>query len=321
MAKILVYIEQRNGKIKKSSLEAVKSASGLAQSMNATAEAIVLGNQVEDIESIGGYGVTKVAHLKHADLEYYSPSAYNKELVKFINENGFDVVLLAATSLGKDLAPHIAAKIDAGIAMDCTALNVEGNDIVASRPVYAGKAIISVKINSPKKVFALRPNIFPTGIPTDTKAEVSVVTPASINLSVKVIDIKRSEGKIDVAEAEIIVSGGRGIKGPEHFHLVEELAQALGAATGASRAVVDAGWRPHAEQVGQTGKTVSPNLYIALGISGAIQHIAGMRSSKYIVAINKDKDAPIFQIADYGIVGDVFEVVPKLIEEVKKIKS
>ncbi|MFA5804384.1 MAG: electron transfer flavoprotein subunit alpha/FixB family protein, partial [Melioribacteraceae bacterium] len=218
-------------------------------------------------------------------------------------------------------APRVAVKIDSGLAMDCILLNCESNDIIATRPIYAGKALIEVKLTSPKKVFALRPNVFNPGIPTDKKAVVSVANVDSPNLNVRVVDIKKSEGKIDVAEADIIVSGGRGMKGPEHFKLVEDLAEVLGAASGASRAVVDAGWRPHSEQVGQTGKTVSPNLYIALGISGAIQHLAGMRSSKYIVAINKDKDAPIFQVADYGIAGDIFEVVPAMIEEIKKIKS
>jgi electron transfer flavoprotein alpha subunit len=222
--------------------------------------------------------------------------------------------------MGKDLAPRIAAKLDAGIAVDCIALNVEAGEIMATRPIYAGKALMDVKINSAKKVFALRPNVFSAGTPLDQKAEVSVESVDAPNLNVKNVEIKKAAGKLDVAEADIIISGGRGMKGPEHFGMIEELADVLGAATGASRAVVDAGWRPHAEQVGQTGKTVSPTLYIALGISGAIQHLAGMRSSKYIVAVNKDKDAPIFQIADYGIVGDIFEVVPKLIEEVKKIK-
>jgi electron transfer flavoprotein alpha subunit len=321
MAKILVYIEQRNGLIKKSSFEAAKTASDLALKLSTTAEAVIIGNEIANLDMIGGYGIKKINFLKHSDLQNYSSSAYNECLVKFISDNGFDIIIMAATSLGKDLAPHVAAKLDAGLAMDCVGLTLENNDIIALRPVYAGKAIINVKINSHIKVFVLRPNIFSAGEPSNTNAEVLIVNLETVNLSVRVVDIKKSEGKLDVAEADIIISGGRGMKGPEHFHLIEELAQTLGAASGASRAVVDAGWRPHSEQVGQTGKTVSPNLYIAIGISGAIQHLAGMRSSKYIVAINKDKDAPIFQVADYGIVGDIFEVLPKLIEEVKKIKS
>lgn len=318
--KILVFIEQRNGKIKKSSLEAVKTASDIAQKLSGSVEAISIGNEIENLENIGGFGAGKVTHFQNADLENYSPSAYADIIAKYSTENNIDLFFFSASSMGKDLAPRVAVKTDSGLAMDCILLNCESDEIIATRPIYAGKTLIDVKLTSPKKVFALRPNVFNPGIPTDKKAEVSVVNIDSPNLSVKVVDIKKSEGKLDVAEADIIVSGGRGMKGPEYFKLVEDLAQVLGAASGASRAVVDAGWRPHSEQVGQTGKTVSPNLYIALGISGAIQHLAGMRSSKYIVAINKDKDAPIFQVADYGIAGDVFEVVPAMIEEIKKIK-
>jgi len=319
--KILVFIEQRNGLIKKPSFEAAKTAADLAVKLSGTVESVTVGNEIEGLEKVGSYGVAKVTHFKNSDLANYSPSAYAELITKFVNENGFDILLFGATSMGKDLAPRVSAKLDAGLAIDCVALNADGNDIVATRPIFAGKALVDVKITSPKKVFALRPNVFNPGVPSDAKADLSVVNVDAPNLNVKVTEIKKSEGKLDVAEADIIVSGGRGMKGPEHFHLVEELSQILGAATGASRAVVDAGWRPHGEQVGQTGKTVSPTLYIALGISGAIQHLAGMRSSKYIVAVNKDKDAPIFQIADYGIVGDLFEVVPAMIEEIKKIKS
>lgn len=319
--KIVVFIEQRSGQIKKSSLEAAKAAAGLASQLSGSLEAVAIGNQINDLSVVGKYGVSKVTLLQNPDLDNYSPSAYSDLLVKFVNDNAIDIIIFANSALGKDLAPHLSAKIDAGLAMDCIALNVSGDKIIATRPIYAGKALLDVNIISPKKVYTLRPNVFNPGALVDSAAEVSIVSIASVNLNVKLTEMKKAEGKLDVAEADIIVSGGRGMKGPEHFHYVEELAALLGGASGASRAVVDAGWRPHGEQVGQTGKTVSPNLYIALGISGAIQHLAGMRSSKYIVAINKDKDAPIFQIADYGIVGDIFEVVPKLIEEVKKIKS
>lgn len=318
MAKFLVFIEQRNGQIKKSSYEAAKVAAETSSKLGGTVEAIAVGGEISNLDLLGGYGVSKVNHLKNDLLNEYSPSAYAEVIVNFAAENGFEIIFFAASAMGKDLAPRVSAKLDAGLAVDCVTLTVEGTDIIATRPVYAGKALVDLKVTSPKKVFALRPNVFSAGAPSDAKAEISVVTVAAPNLNVKVVEVKKSEGKIDVAEADIIVSGGRGMKAPEHFAMIEELSQLLGAAVGASRAVVDAGWRPHAEQVGQTGKVVSPTLYIALGISGAIQHLAGMRSSKYIVAINKDKDAPIFQIADYGIVGDVFEVMPKLIEEVKK---
>ncbi|NMB82867.1 MAG: electron transfer flavoprotein subunit alpha/FixB family protein [Ignavibacteria bacterium] len=319
--KILVFIEQRNSQIKKASFEAAKTAHDLSSKLSLEAEAVVIGNDINNLESIGNYGINKVKHFKNPDLLSYSPSAYTKILNEYAEESGASIIIVPNTSLGKDLAPRVSAKLDAGLAMDCIALDVQSKEIIATRPIYAGKVLLDVKLSSPVKIFTLRPNIFPATVVGDSKAEVSITNVDNPDLSTKVIEIKKSEGKLDVAEAEIIVSGGRGMKGPEHFKLIDDLAEILGAAVGSSRAVVDAGWRPHSEQVGQTGKTVSPTLYIALGISGAIQHLAGMRSSKFIVAINKDKDAPIFQIADYGIVGDVFEIVPAMIEEIKKIKS
>ncbi len=318
--KILVFIEQRNGRIKKSSIEAVKVASDLASKISYSVQAVAIGNEIEGLAELGGYGASNVMHYKNPSLENYSTSAYTEIAANYAKEIDAEIFLFANTSLGKDLAPHVAVKIDAGITTDVIALEYH-NDIVATRPVYAGKALIDVKITSSKKIFTLRPNVFNPGTSNGNSAEINVVNVENPNLAAKVIELKKSDGKLDVAEADIIVAGGRGMKGPEHFKLIEDLADVLGAATGASRAVVDAGWRSHGEQVGQTGKTVSPNLYIALGISGAIQHLAGMRSSKYIVAVNKDKDAPIFQIADYGIVGDVFDIVPPLIEEIKKVKS
>jgi electron transfer flavoprotein alpha subunit len=320
MTKILAFIEQRSGQIKKSSLEVAKTAADLSQKLNGSVEALCIGNDVNSLDSIGGYGISKVNFIKNSNLENYS-SAYTDLVVNFINQNNFDVIIFSATSLGRDLAPKVSAKLDCGIAVDCVELNISDNKIIATRPIYAGKALMDVTINSDKKIFTLRPNVFSAGVPTENKAEINFINAEFQEPKVKVVEIKKSEGKLDVAEADIIVSGGRGMKGPEHFKMIEELADLLGGAVGASRAVVDAGWRPHSEQVGQTGKTVSPTLYFALGISGAIQHLAGMRSSKYIVAVNKDKDAPIFQAADYGIVGDVFEIVPALIEEIKKIKS
>jgi electron transfer flavoprotein alpha subunit len=223
--------------------------------------------------------------------------------------------------MGKDVSPRVAARLEAGLAVDCTNLRLNSGEIIATRPVYAGKAYIDIKINSAIKIYSLRPNVFK---PEKTGAGNVSVEKLNISFEDKdfasqVREVVVSSEKLDVAEADIVVSGGRGLKGPENFYLVEDLAKVLGGAAGASRAVVDAGWRPHGDQVGQTGKTVSPKLYIACGISGAIQHLAGMSSSKCIVAINKDKDAPIFQIADYGIVGDVFEILPVLTEELKKV--
>ncbi len=318
--KILVFIEQRNGTIKKSSFEACRTSANLAKQLGFEVEALVIGSNVESLESIGNYGVTKVTHYKNGQLLNYSNSAYADILANHFSSSSADVLIISNTSLGKDIAPFASVKADAGLLMDCISLKVDSNEIIATRPVYAGKSLIECKITSAKKVFTLRPNVFGLGEPESVQAQVEVKSVDNPNLKTKVVEIKKSEGKLDVAEAEIIVSGGRGMKGPENFGLIEDLADILGGAVGASRAVVDAGWRPHGEQVGQTGKTVSPNLYVACGISGAIQHLAGMSSAKYIVAINKDKDAPIFSIADYGIAGDVFEILPVLTEEIKKVK-
>lgn len=319
--KVLVYIEQRSGQIKKASYEAVKVGSEIAAKLGFESEAILIGADVETPESIGKFGILKCVYFKNNELGNYSSSAYTAIVEKHVNENGADIIIFPNSSMGKDLAPRLAAKLNCGIAVDVIGLDYENNEIIATRPVYAGKALMDVKISSPRKIFTLRPNVFSLGEPTDQSAEVEIKEVESPNLNVKVIELKKSDGKLDVAEAETIVAGGRGLKEADNFKMIEELADELNAAVGASRAVVDAGWRPHSEQVGQTGKTVSPTLYVAVGISGAIQHLAGMRSSKYIVAINKDAEAPIFQVADYGIAGDAFEIMPALIEEIKKVKS
>lgn len=316
--KILVFIEQRDGQIKKASFEAASAAKNIADQLNSEVEAVVIGSEVAGADDIGKYGITNVTHIKNADLGNYSTSAYSKLLSDYAEEVNADTIFIANTAMGKDLAPFVAVNLNAGIAIDCTALTVDDGNITATRPVYAGKALIDVQLSSDKKIFTLRPNVFPPEVKGEEKANVTIKEVDSVDLSSKVVEMKKASDKLDVAEANIIVSGGRGMKGPENYVMLEELAGLLGAAVGASRAAVDAGWRPHSDQVGQTGKTVSPSLYIAVGISGAIQHLAGMSSSKYIVAINKDKDAPIFQYADYGIAGDLFEIVPAMIEELKK---
>ncbi|MHB9010762.1 MAG: electron transfer flavoprotein subunit alpha/FixB family protein, partial [Ignavibacteriaceae bacterium] len=275
-----------------------------------------------NINDISKYGISRVLHYKNESLTNYSASAYTDLVYEAVKETDAEYLIFGDTALGKDLAPRIGARIDAGCIMDIVSNDFTGDSPVFTRPVYAGKALIDVKFNSDKKIVTIRPNVFKAQIsevPQELKIETRDVS--NPNLKTKVVEYKKSEGKLDVAEADIIVSGGRGLKAPENFNLVENLADVLGAAVGASRAAVDAGWRPHREQVGQTGKTVSPSLYIACGISGAIQHLAGMSSSKYIVAINKDKDAPIFTVADYGIAGDVFEILPALTEEIKKAKA
>lgn len=320
--KILALAEQRDGQLKKSAFEVTKAARDIADKLHAELVTLVIGSGIESIApQLGGYGTQRVIVVDDSRLQYYSTTAFTAIVTEIANSENADVLFLPASQMGKDLAPRVAVRLEAGLAADCVSLKVEGGEIIATRPVYAGKALTDVRVTTAKKIFTLRPNVFTAG---SSNGLTPTVEKASIKLTdgdfrSRVVGTTVATGRPDVTEAAIIVSGGRGLKGPEHFHLIEELADALGAAVGASRAVVDAGWRPHDEQVGQTGKTVSPTLYVACGISGAVQHLAGMSSSKYIVAINKDKDAPIFQVADYGIVGDLFEIVPALTQEVKKL--
>jgi electron transfer flavoprotein alpha subunit len=318
---ILAVLEQREGSLKRSAFEVVNKAANLAKELNTIAEAVVVGDTINNLNEISKYGIQKITHLKNSELANYSSSGYTEAISNLAKESDFNILILSNTALGKDLAPHLSIKLDAACVVDCIKISVSGNDIICTRPTYAGKALVDLKLLSNKKVITIRPNVFKAQVTENSNPpEIVVKDITSANLRSKVTEFKKSEGKLDVSEADIIVSGGRGMKGPENFHLIEELAETLGAAVGASRAVVDAGWRPHSEQVGQTGKTVSPTLYIACGISGAIQHLAGMSSSKFIVAINKDKDAPIFNVADYGITGDLFEILPALTSEIKKVK-
>lgn len=320
--KIIAVLEQRDGQIKKASFEAASVSYNLAKELNTSAVAVVVGGDIQNINEVGKYGISTIVHFKNESLNAYSTSAYADLISEYINTADAEYIILPHTSLGRDLAPFIAVKAGAGIVTDCTAINVKEGELQATRPVYAGKAVTEVKFKSSRKVITIRPNVFKASSEESSASpSVEVKEAASPNLKSRVVETKTSAGKLDVAEADVIVSGGRGLKSPENFKMIEDLASALGAAVGASRAVVDAGWRPHREQVGQTGKTVSPSLYVACGISGAIQHLAGMSSSKYIVAINKDKEAPIFSVADYGIAGDIFEILPVLTEEIKKIKS
>jgi len=319
---IIAIAEQRNGEIKKASFETIKKAREVADQIGGTFKALIIGNAVNDAaKELGKYGADTVITVNNEKLEHYSTTGYTKVVSEIIKKENAGTVFLPATAMGKDLAPCVAVRVDGAVATDCTDLKIDNGDMIATRPVYAGKALIEVKVDAPVKIFTLRPNVFAAGEPSDNEAtiEEASIEISDDDLKSKVVKLSEtSKGKLDVTEADIIVSGGRGLKSPDNFSLVEELADVLGAAVGASRAVVDAGWRPHDEQVGQTGKTVSPALYIAVGISGAVQHLAGMSSSKYIVAINKDKDAPIFQVADYGIVGDALEVTPALKDELKK---
>jgi len=320
--KILAYIETRDGVLKKNAFETVTAARELGATMGGAFTCLVVGDSVSRAaEELVPYGAADVIVVESPELATYATGAVATAIAEVARHEGSTVVLMANTSRGKDLAPRVAVKLEAGLAPDVVSLRSTDGEVVATRPVFAGKALVDVRISTPTKVFSLRPNVFTARLseaPSQATRQVEVsFTPS--DFATRVVEIRVNTGSKDVAEADIIVSGGRGFKGPENFHLVESLAEELGAAVGASRAVVDAGWRPHSEQVGQTGKTVSPSLYIACAISGAVQHLAGMSSSKYIVAINKDKDAPIFSVADYGIVGDVFEVLPLLTSAVRTL--
>lgn len=324
MTAILAVTEQRDGAVRKVSREVVWAARQLADQLGGTVDALVLGGPGVNVAAaqLGHAGADRVLVAAEAAFARYAPDGYSATVAACARAGSYAAVVVAATATGKDLAPRIAALLDAPLASDVTALGVKNGSVTAARPVYAGKAIQRVAFEGSPAVVSLRPNTFVVGAAGKSGA-IEQVTVASVPARAVVKDVTAAEqGRLDVAEADIVVAGGRGLKGPEHFQLVEDLAKAFGnAAVGASRAVVDAGWRPHAEQVGQTGKTVSPTLYVALGISGAIQHLAGMRTAKVIVAVNRDKDAPIFKAADYGIVGDLFEIVPRFTEEVRKAKA
>jgi len=314
----LAVLEQRDGVLRKISHEVVTAAQRLGGGVEAV---VCAAGAVQGADQAGKYGADKIVTLTNPAFAKYAPEACAQALADRAKQGGYRTIVFAASATGKDLAPRVAAKLGVAVAADITDLAADGGGVVVTRPVYAGKALLTVKVASQPAVLSLRPNVFtPVERPKAGAAEtVAVTVPAG---RVVVREIKAAPaGTLDVAEAQVIISGGRGLKEPANFKVLEELARAFGgqAAVGASRAVVDAGWRAHADQVGQTGKTVSPSLYIAVGISGAIQHLAGMRTSKVIVAINKDKDAPIFKVADYGVVGDLFEIVPKLTEEIRKL--
>jgi electron transfer flavoprotein alpha subunit len=322
MAGILVFIEQRNGSLRKASLEALSEAKRLASAASLPINAVLVGHGIGTrAAELGKYGAGKVFVADEEKLARYSAEGYAAAVRAAVEKCEPGAVFMAATALGRDLSGRLAARLGWGCLADAVKLSMEGSAVVATRPVYSGKALATADGAGKPVVVTLRPNVFPAEA-DDGKADVEALPQVSGALRAVVKEILAKEGgELDVAEADVIVSGGRGIKGPENFALIRDLAKLLGAAVGASRAVVDAGWIDHAHQVGQTGKVVSPSLYIACGVSGAIQHLAGMSSSKVIVAINKDPEAPIFKVADYGIVGDLFQVVPAFTDEVRKLKA
>jgi electron transfer flavoprotein alpha subunit len=321
MAYVLVVLEQRDGKIKRVGHEALAAARTLADAAGGEVHGLVIGGGSVDADGLGAFGADRVTRVADAAAELYQAESYAETVAAVARADDCTTVLLSATAQGKDLGPRVAAKLDCPLAADVTAIQHDGN-VIVTRPVYSGKATYTICVTAPRVVISVRPNAY-APVASDkagTVSEGSLSAGRDTRAVTKAIE-QPERAALDVAEASIVVSGGRGLKEAEHFKLVEDLADVLGGAVGASRAVVDAGWRPHSEQVGQTGKTVSPSLYFALGISGAVQHLAGMRTAKVIVAINKDADAPIFKVADYGIVGDLFEIVPRLTDEIRALKE
>lgn len=317
---VFVITEQRDGEFRKVSYEAVSEGRRLADGLSTEVTAAVLGSGIEGIAAeLGKYGADKVLVADDTSLADYNTDAYTNVLAQFIQAQDPVLIIMGATMQGKDLAGRLAARLDAGVAMDCVAIKLENGQLIYTRPMFGGKVVADVEIEGSPQIVAIRPNVMSI---TETSREGTIEKPAFDAGEVKTTVLEKSMetgDKVELTEADIVVSGGRGTGG--NFAEVEELAAALGGAVGASRSAVDEGWRPHSDQVGQTGKVVSPTMYVACGISGAIQHLAGMSTSKYIVAINKDPEAPIFSKADFGIVGDLFEIVPAITAEVKKIQG
>lgn len=319
MAGVLVFCEVMDGKLKKASREALSIGRKLAEAAGGDLVAFAAGADAAGAAADAGkYGAKK---LYTASIDAYTTESYTAALQKAVEQAQPSVLLLGGTSNGRDLAPRLAARLNAGVASDVDRLEWTDGKLRARRPVYAGRAFATVEVAGPVAIATTRPNAFPAEENGGGAAEVVSIA-SDVTGRVKVVETKTPEaGEMSLAEADIIVSGGRGLKEAANFSLVRDLAHAIGGAVGASRATVDAGWIDHQHQVGQTGRVVSPNLYIAAGVSGAIQHLAGMSSSKHIIAINKDPEAPIFRIADLGIVGDLFQILPALTEEVKKAKA
>jgi electron transfer flavoprotein alpha subunit len=320
---ILVYAETWDGKFKKPSFEAMTYAFDLAKTTNDTVTAVVVGTVSDDeLKRAGEYGCTKVLHANNGKYATFCPSAYTAVIADAATTENAKTIVFSQTYSGKSVAPRLAARLKAGLVSGAIAEPSSMNPFTVRKKCFSSKGYTDVQVSSDIKIIAVFPNAYHITA-NSVSSTVQVINPAIADtlFNVKVNEVKHTSGKIALTEAEIVVSGGRGLKGPENWGMIEELADLLGAATACSKPVADMGWRPHHEHVGQTGITISPNLYIAIGISGAIQHLAGISSSKVIVVINPDKEAPFFKIADYGIVGDAFQVVPKLIEAVKQLKS
>jgi electron transfer flavoprotein alpha subunit len=327
MATTFAFAESRGGELRKVAFEAVTAARQAADaSGGGEVHALVIGPADNPglAEQLGRYGADVVISVQHPALERYSPEVFAATAAEQLRKGGYRAGFFSASGQGRDLAPRVAAKLGVSLASDITAFELQGDAVTARHPAYTGKVIVSLRLVGSPALLSLRPGaVAAVEQPRSTRVETAApaMDPGTAKVVVKEL-VQTAALQLDLGEAPVIVSGGRGLRAAENFKLVEDLAAAFGnAAVGATRAVTDDGWRPATDQIGQTGRLVSPDLYIAVGISGAIQHLAGMRTAKTIVAINKDKDAPIFRIADYGIVGDLFEVVPRLTEEIRKVRS
>jgi electron transfer flavoprotein alpha subunit len=327
MANVFAFVETRGTDVRKVGLEAVTAARMLAdKSGGGEVHALVLGPPgiAAKAGQIGQYGADVVIVVEHAGLANYSPEVATATVADRVKSGGYRAAVFSTTAQGRDLAPRVAARLDVSVVTDVLSFEIEGDSIVVRHPMNIGKVVATIAIAAKPAVIAMRPNVI-APVQSAKAGRVENAQPAidPASTRVKVTETRQGGGgKLDLAEAPVVIAGGRGLKAAENFKLVEDLAAAFGnAAVGATRAVTDDGWRPHSDQIGQTGRLVSPQLYIAVGISGAVQHLAGMRTSKTIVAVNKDKDAPIFKVADYGIVGDVFEVIPALTEAVREAKK
>jgi electron transfer flavoprotein alpha subunit len=323
MSDILVFIENRDGIIKKASMEALSTANLLAQTAKGKVSALIIGKNSDGlVAAVKEYGPDTIYTIDSAEADIYNPEIYKNIVLKAVESAKPKLVLAAHTSMASDFLPLSAASLGAGMLTDCIEVKIDGGNFKAKKPIYAGKVIAEFEFSSDICFLTIRPNVFKAEKkPKESKIEILAISIDKSKIKATLRGTVKSEAEqLDVSEADVIVSGGRGVKGPEGFQPLHDLAKLLNGAVGASRAAVDSGWIGHPHQVGQTGKTVLPNLYIACGISGKIQHLAGMSSSKHIIAINKDPEAPIFSLCDLGIIGDLFKVIPAAVEEIKKRK-
>ena len=317
---VLIFLDQSEGHIKKSSFEAASYGAKVAELLGTTADAIVLGNVADDLATLGNYGIKKVHTVKNAALDHVDAQVFTKVIADAAKAIDAKVIIFSNNFNGKAIAPRLSVRLKAGLVSGAVALPDLSNGFTVKKNVFSGKAFANITVTTDVKIIALNPNSYSV-VTTSATAEVAEFAATVDAAKVQVTATDKVVGEIPLSEAEVVVSGGRGLKGPENWAMVTDLAKLLGAATACSRPVADSDWRPHHEHVGQTGLAIAPNLYIAIGISGAIQHLAGVNRSKVIVVINKDPEAPFFKAADYGIVGDAFEVMPKIIEAVKKLKQ